>query len=35
MNGDRESRMPRPALGCSAIDDDDDETYVMKDIIAS
>jgi hypothetical protein len=24
MNGGRESRGPRPALGCSAIDDDDD-----------
>jgi hypothetical protein len=24
MNGGRESRRPRPALGCSAIDDDDD-----------
>jgi hypothetical protein len=23
MNGGRESRRPRPALGCSAIDDDD------------
>jgi hypothetical protein len=24
MNGGRESRRPRPALGCSAIDDDND-----------
>jgi hypothetical protein len=24
MNGGRESRRPRPALGCSAIDDDDE-----------
>jgi hypothetical protein len=26
MNGGRESRRPRPALGCSAIDDEDDDT---------
>jgi hypothetical protein len=25
MNGGRESRMPRPALDCSVIDDDDDD----------
>jgi hypothetical protein len=29
MNGGRESRRPRPALGCIAIDDDDDEVTLL------
>jgi hypothetical protein len=29
MNGGQESRRPRPALGCSAIDDDDDLIFVL------
>jgi hypothetical protein len=31
MNGGRESRRPRPALGCSAIDDDDEGTGAKVD----
>jgi hypothetical protein len=35
MNGGRESRRPRPALGCSAIDDDDLKTLSSVNVLSS